>query len=246
MEQLSDTFRSPASRVERTIMFIDMVDSTSMKEKEAEATWLTTFGFFFDLITGVIEGNARGSIVKYLGDGIMAVYGEDHGSDAINDAVSIQKGIKDSVEARKVRVHCSIGISTGEVVEFKTPRDEPDYLGSVVDRAARLCAVASAQAIFVDTATATSTQMSKVKSPVGKVLRRTINEYQGAMGKTNLKGFTAPVEYQEILWDQQLFGLKPIVVTADIDSARTRERQSSQSEGQPSARSARSRDSATA
>ena len=41
--KLSEVFTSPESLVDGAILFIDMSDSTSMKEKESEASGLTTY-----------------------------------------------------------------------------------------------------------------------------------------------------------------------------------------------------------
>lgn len=220
--KLSEAFSAPESRVEGTWVFVDMFDSTGMKANGVEANWLPTTGWFYDVVSEkVYEGDA-GTIVKFLGDGVMIAYGADGATQAINDAIRIQEALEDGVEGRQVRVACSIGVATGEAVTFETTPGVQDYIGEVVDRASRLCSVASPQAIFVDTATTASAQMNKVRSKLGAVLRRRIAEYQGDEQKTTLKGLATPVSYQEILWSQQPFGLKSKVVTATIDSAAER------------------------
>src|SRR5437868_9559672 len=103
--KLADGFRAPELRVDKTVMFCDIADSTGMKEKEAEAGWLTTFGYFYDLTTEVIASGSAGTIVKYLGDGAMVVYDEDHTTHAINDAIRIQEAIKGDIGKRQVNVH---------------------------------------------------------------------------------------------------------------------------------------------
>jgi class 3 adenylate cyclase/cold shock CspA family protein len=216
--RLFETFRDPKLRVNKAIVFIDIVDSTGMKEREAEAAWLTTCGYIYDVITDVVESGGAGEIVKYLGDGAMVAYGEDHAIIAINDAINVQQTIKNDVDRKSVNVHCSIGIAMGEVVDFETSRSERDYLGLVVDRAARLCSIASAGAVFVDTPTTASAQMNRVRSTIGVALGRKTDEYQGPVERANVPGFVSPVEYHEIKWDQQLFGVKSKVVTAAAES----------------------------
>jgi class 3 adenylate cyclase/cold shock CspA family protein len=217
---LFENFRDPDLRVGKTVAFIDIVDSTGMKEREAEAAWLTTFGVVYDVISEVVEQGGAGFVVKFLGDGAMLAYDEDFAVNAINDAIMIQQSIKESVERRQLSVNCSIGIAIGEVVEFETSQGK-DYLGTVVDRAARLCSTASAGAIFVDTATTASAQMNKVRSTVGMALGRKTDEYQGPVERASVAGFVAPVEYHEIKWDQQLFGVKSKVVSAAVASRQT-------------------------
>jgi cold shock CspA family protein len=131
----------------------------------------------------------------------------------------LQEALEDGVEGRLVRFACSIGIATGTAIRFESPHNDVDYLGQVTDRAARLCDVASPQAIFVDTFTLDNAQMTRIASKVGEALRRTPGEYKGESQKATLKGFPAPVQYHEVKWSQQLFGIKSKVVTASIDSA---------------------------
>jgi class 3 adenylate cyclase len=217
---LFENFRDPNLRVGKAVTFVDIVDSTGMKEREPEAGWLTTFGYVYDVIREVVERGEVGLLVKYTGDGALLAYNEDFATHAINDAIQIQQTIKDSVERRQVTVNVSVGIAIGEVVEFETSHGT-DYLGTVVDRAARLCSIASAGAIFVDTATTASAQMNRVRSTVGEALGRKTDEYQGPVERASVPGFPAPVEYHEIKWDQQLFGVKSKVVTAAIESRPT-------------------------
>jgi hypothetical protein len=51
--KLAETFGKPDSRVYCSLMFIDMTASTDMKERTPEASWLTTYGWFFDVISGL-------------------------------------------------------------------------------------------------------------------------------------------------------------------------------------------------
>lgn len=213
-----DTLRSPDSRVERTIAFVDVVQSTSMKQQEPETSWIPAIAWLYEAVTAAVAAGGSGTVVKTLGDGVMLAYADD-ATQALNDAIAVQEAIKDAVSERHVRLYCSYGVATGEVMTFVGENDQVDYLGLVVDRAQRLCSIASAQAILVDTATIASAQLNKVRSTVGSVLRRNVEDYQGELEKANLAGFAQPVPYREIRWDQQLFGLKSRVVTAAIDSA---------------------------
>jgi cold shock CspA family protein len=126
-------------------------------------------------------------------------------------------------------------------VTFELPPGHNDYLGESIDKAARLCSAASPQAIFVDVATTASAQMNKVRSRVGEVLRRPIAEYQGDVQRASLTGFSAPVEYHEILWAQQLFGLKSKVLTATLDSVADRRADMPRPSGQTPLRGERGR-----
>jgi len=211
---LLESVREHGTHVQQTIVFFDIVDSTKMKEAESEPSWLSTLIWFYDVVTEVIREGGAGTVVKYDGDGVVAAYDEDNATDALLDAIRVQESIKKAVTERHVKVFCSIGIATGEVVEIETPGGQKDYVGTVVDRAARLCSVASAQAIFVDTATTASARMNRVTSEVGRALGRDIPEYQGPVEKATVKGFKAPIDFHELQWASQHFGLKAKVMTA--------------------------------
>lgn len=214
MAKLVDTFRTPEARVQKAIVAIDLTESTKMKEQQPEASWLTTYGWFFDMLTETVFAQ-KGQIVKYLGDGLMAVFAEDDATNAVNWAIVVQEQMASARAKNLVNCSCSIGIGFGEVVEFDSPMGGKDYIGSVVDRAFRLCSKANANAIFVDTNTVAAASMTKITSQAGRSVakRRTADEYQGPAESIRLEGFSSPVSYHEVLWENSRFSVKPQVAT---------------------------------
>ena len=140
-------------RVVKVIVAVDLTNSTAMKERVPETAWLATYDWFFTLL-GELATKLKGKIVKYMGDGVMAVFDQDAAAEAINWAIRVQEDILEAQEAMRVDCNCAIGISCGEVVEFATPEGAMDYIGTIADKAFRLCSAAMARAIFVDTDTA--------------------------------------------------------------------------------------------
>jgi len=185
-----------------------------MKEQQPEASWLTTYAWFFDLLSETI-GAYNGTIVKYLGDGAMAVFAEDSAADALNWAIKIQEELADARAKNVVSCLCSVGIGYGGVVEFDTPQRLKDYIGSVVDKAFRLCGAANANAIFVDTDTVSAASMNRVQSRIGisTAPKRKAAEYQGAVESITLKGFSSPVNYHEIFWGSARYSVSAPYVT---------------------------------
>jgi class 3 adenylate cyclase/cold shock CspA family protein len=221
---LSEVFKE--TRVTKTIVAVDLTNSTAMKEQQPEVAWLSTYAWFFELLGRTIQ-DAHGKIVKYLGDGAMAVFDEEHPADAINWAVVIQEEIVDAQESKRAFFDCSIAITYGKIVEFDTPDATRDYIGSVVDKAFRLCSVANAKAIFVDADTIIAAPMHRIKSRVGvnSMPRRTATEYQGAIQSAKVKGFSQPVDYHEILWASSPYGVRKEFVTnlsAKVEQAPTK------------------------
>lgn len=223
--QLREAFADPQSREARTILFIDQVGSTAMKEQQPEAGWLPALGWLYDTVTALAKEAHPDVEIKYLGDGIMATFDSDQATDAVNVAVRVQEAINDANQGRTgakgvIDFNCSVGISTGSVVAFLTPTGSRDFVGTVADKARRLCDAASPKAIFVDRATASAANVMRIASRLGIALGRAPEQYQGDVQRAPLKGFDQPVEYYEIFWDQQLYGLKSEAVTSNTDRLR--------------------------
>lgn len=224
--QLREAFAENQSRQARTVFFIDQVGSTAMKEQQPEAGWLPALGWLYDTVTALALQADDDAQIKYLGDGIMITFDSDRATDAVNVAVAVQEAINDANQGRTgtkgvIDFSCSIGIATGLVVAFETATGSRDYVGTVVDKARRLCDAASPKAIFVDRATASAANIMKIASRLGIALGRSPEQYQGDVQRAPLKGFDQPVEYYEVLWDQQLYGLKSETVTSTTDRMRS-------------------------
>ena len=109
--KLFDTFKSPEAKVTKAIVIIDLVDSTRMKVDTVRATWIPTYGWFYDTTSQIVE-QFGGQVTKFLGDGIFAVFGEDDVASAINASISIQEAFADAKERGDVDCNCSIGIAS--------------------------------------------------------------------------------------------------------------------------------------
>lgn len=217
MPTLSEVFVKKDYRITKTIVAIDLTNATAMKSQEPETTWLNHFALFFELLRSRVKKH-HGKIVKYLGDGAMAVFDSEHPADAINWAISVQEDLAEAQDTNMImaKCDCSIGIAYGEMVEFDTFDAETtskDYIGTVVDKAFRLCSAANAKAIFVDKDTIFAAPMHKVESKIGTITRRKPPEYQGEEQSVIVKGFPAPVPYHEILWAADRYGVSPPFVT---------------------------------
>lgn len=218
MASLAQVFQNPESRVVKVIVAIDLTGSTSMKAQQAEASWLTTYAWFFDQLRTTV---GDGKLVKYLGDGAMAVFSEDHAAEAINWAIRIQETFAEAQGKHQIdsACNCSIGVATGEVVEFDvfdSSGDAKDYIGTVVDKAFRLCSAANAKAIFVDTDTSDAAAMNRVTSRLGAntAPKRKVQDYLGPENSiSTMKGFSQPVLYHEIFWSDARYGVSSPFVT---------------------------------
>jgi class 3 adenylate cyclase len=93
------------------------------------------------LVRSALEQH-RGRQVKHTGDGIMAVF--DTASDGVSSARTIRDGLRDYNRDSSAPIQIRIGLHSGEPVE-----DSNDLFGRAVQLAARLCAAAEPDGIFV-------------------------------------------------------------------------------------------------
>ena len=143
-----------------TVMFADIRGFTSLAEKMAPEQVVEILNEYFTRVTEIIF-DFGGTLDKYLGDGVMAVFGAplSKGNDALNAvkaATAIQRMVKelnrDASERNWPELHVGIGINTGVVTagNIGSPR-RLDYtvVGDAVNVAARLMASAEKGQILI-------------------------------------------------------------------------------------------------
>jgi class 3 adenylate cyclase len=209
-ERYAQAFRQqPETRV---TMFIDIVGSTAYKQDHPQSDWLNAYGKVFDIIEGRLLAHS-GETVKFLGDGVLAVFSEDDAAKAINAAIEIQEQLNEENRAGRIKCLCSIGIATGSMVRFETTNGIADYIGAKVDLAKRLCEAANGQAIWADDDTIANAQMGRVRSKLGVAQGWQSGEYLTERQTAVLKGFPNPVAYFEVLWLGRQFGTTNATLT---------------------------------
>ncbi|MFE9255466.1 adenylate/guanylate cyclase domain-containing protein [Streptomyces sp. NPDC006879] len=229
-----EALRNP-DRPYRVILFADLSGSTEMKGKFGEVGWLPSIGKFLD-ITAEAVAKHGGTVVKYLGDGTLAAFDGERAAEAICAAILIQEMLRSENNSGVLNdCQATIGIATGRVVEYEAPGGGLDYIGSVADLASRLCSAGAPQAIWVDSATVVSANMSRVSSEMGRVLEYSPDDYLSAEEKVDLKGFAKPIKYREIIWHRKPFGVKNTVLTEAIDRAQTNAQLPVQAQSSPPA-----------
>ena len=126
-----------------SIMFTDIVDSTALAAATGDAKWSRIVTDHVADITRLVDRHG-GTLVKSLGDGTLSTFG------SANAAMQAAKAIMQSTAEGQSEPHLRlrIGIHTGDVVEAKG-----DFLGSVVNKAARVAAAAQPDEIRVSDAT---------------------------------------------------------------------------------------------
>jgi class 3 adenylate cyclase len=161
------------------VLFTDLVGSTELWSRLGEDGAETLRHQHDALVAGAI-GAGRGTVVKNLGDGLMATF--VGASDAVGAAVAIQQAIERHNRAGGTALGVRIGISAGDVVF-----EADDCFGTPVIEAARLCAAAGGGQILA--------------SEIVRWMARTGGSTFTPIGNLELKGLSEPVPAVEVGWE---------------------------------------------
>jgi class 3 adenylate cyclase len=118
-----------------TVMFTDIVDSTTMAAAMGDAAWRALLGRHDELIRACVEG-AGGRLIKTTGDGVLATF------EGPGRALEASRAI--STGAPKLGLHIRAGLHAGEI-EF----NGNDIVGLAVHVGARVSAQAGVDEVLV-------------------------------------------------------------------------------------------------
>jgi class 3 adenylate cyclase len=138
----------PSYRSATTLLFTDIVGSTSLLERLGDDAWLEVLRRHYALVRGHVARH-HGAVVQVLGDGFMIAF--DDILAAVDCAVAIQRSlaVPDALLDAPLRVR--MGIHSGPVI-----REPTDVHGRTVVVAARIAAHAVAEEILISHAVASS------------------------------------------------------------------------------------------
>jgi adenylate cyclase len=132
---------------EVSILFADIVGFTSMSEKMSPAAVSLLLNDYFSRMTDIIF-KYEGTLDKYIGDAIMAVFGApldmpDHAARAIRTALEMRDRLEEFNSERKEgpTLKIRIGINSGKAVAGEIGginKKEYSVLGDTVNTASRL------------------------------------------------------------------------------------------------------------
>jgi class 3 adenylate cyclase len=135
MRALAGSQGSYADRVLATLLFVDLVESTSRVAHVGDVAWRELLSAFHQSARSVIE-RYRGRIVSTAGDGLLAVF------DAPARALRCAAAVRTAADAHGL--HVRAGVHAGEVAT-----DGNDVTGLAVHEAARIMAAARPGEILV-------------------------------------------------------------------------------------------------
>jgi class 3 adenylate cyclase len=164
-----------------TILVTDLVGSTELRVELGEERADELGRAQDELLRAAVEGNG-GSVVKRLGDGVLAMF--DSASDAVTAAVAVQQAAYAHTRAAPDQpLDIRVGLSAGDVT-----LEDDDCFGTPVVEACRLCTAAVGGQILV-------------AELVRLLARGRGGHVFTAAGERELKGLPEPVPVVTVGWD---------------------------------------------
>lgn len=163
----------------RAVMFTDIVGSTEMTARLGDEQSVEMVRAHDSIVRRSLK-KLNGREIKHTGDGLMASF--DETAQSIECARSIQKDFETFNKSSPEKLGLRIGLDAGEPVS-----DNSDLFGSTVQMAARLCAIAERDSIYVTNAVRAFAPREV------QVIER---------GSRDLKGFSQPIPVFEVVWSQ--------------------------------------------
>lgn len=141
MQEFRDLFSSevlaPGQKIaigHVTILFTDLKGSTALYEESGDANAYGRVRGHFDFLTEHIKQNS-GSVVKTIGDAVMAVFSKP--SDGVRAALAIQEKLGAFNEQTSDTLLLRLGLFSGPAIAVNS-NDRLDYFGRTVNLAARV------------------------------------------------------------------------------------------------------------
>jgi len=156
--------RDDAERKQVTVLFADVSGSMDLAERQDPEEWRKIMQRFFSILADAVT-RFEGTVDKFTGDGIMAVFGapiahEDHAQRACYAALQMLEDVAAyAAELRRgpgLNFSTRIGINSGEVVAGAIGQGDGDYtaIGHTVGLAQRMEALAEPGKAYVTEHTA--------------------------------------------------------------------------------------------
>ena len=179
-----------------TILFADIRGFTRLSERLPPQKVVELLNEYFSEMTDLIFENG-GTLDKYLGDGIMALFGApwpkaDDARRSVKTATEMQRALAALNRQWQARgqepLQMGLGINTGQVTAGNigcSKRMDYTVIGDAVNLASRLCAHAAGGQILISEST-----FREIDIPAQR------------LESIRVKGKAAPVEIYEILWER--------------------------------------------
>ena len=153
-----------------TILFADIRDFTSFAESHSPEDVVTTLNGMLGKIADAVIA-AGGNVDKFLGDGLMAVFGaplhhEDHAERAVTAAYAMLEALQDHALAIGVAVNSGVVVAGSIGNERRT---EYTCIGDTVNVCSRLCGLAAPREFLVGDGTVSRVERRERFEPLAPV-----------------------------------------------------------------------------
>jgi adenylate cyclase len=174
-----------------TVLFTDICDSTGLAERLGAWRFSKILSRYYQDMTGAVFEQG-GLVNKYLGDGLMAVFGVTRNKPnpeerAVHAALEMLRRLEALSEVEGEKIEVGIGVNTGPAIAgYLGSEDRVEYtvLGDAVNVAQRLQEQARPNRVFIGAATRVAIN--------GNFNFR-------AVGNVELRGRSQPIETFEVL-----------------------------------------------
>jgi len=174
-----------------TVLFTDICDSTGLAERLGAWRFSKILSRYYQDMTGAVFEQG-GLVNKYLGDGLMAVFGVTRNKpnpeeQAVHAALEMLRRLEALSESEGEKIEIGIGVNTGPTIAgYLGTEERVEYtvLGDAVNVAQRLQEQARPNRVFIGAATHVAIN--------GNFNFR-------AVGNVELRGRTQPIETFEVL-----------------------------------------------
>ena len=165
--------------IECTVMFADVVGSTSLYEKYGDEAAKSAIDGCIEFMLNIAE-KFNGILIKTIGDEIMCRFPD--ADSAVEAACEINDSMVMPFGAERLFLTVKIGLHHGEVI-----LDGNDVFGDAVNVAARMAGISKSQQII-------TTQDTY------NILKPSLQDKAREFDKTTLKGKSEPVTIFDIVW----------------------------------------------
>ncbi len=174
-----------------TVLFADIVDSTRMAQEMGVQKFGKSLGQFYKAITDIVFEHG-GLVNKYLGDGVMAVFGMTRNENipevqAVRAGLKMLKSVEKGLYCEVAPFRIGVGVNTGSVMAGYVGTKEHvelTVLGDTVNVASRLEELAKPGKLLIGPATraALSGEFDSIR-----------------IGETSIRGRSTPIQVYQVL-----------------------------------------------
>ena len=186
------------------VLFADLQGSTHYKVTHTFFESLRKIMTHNSVVSDIVKKN-RGTVIKWLGDGIMAKFSEKNVLSSIKASVEIQRFFSEynNDKAKDDQINTKIGISVGRCLEISGVNiSTNDLMGIPVDTSSRIQSIAKPKQILIDNEMRKKINISTKNVKMKQIIRNLKISFSSPKLR-NLRGI-GPVKIIEVKWDKFL------------------------------------------